>query len=158
MDLVSFESEDEWNLVKSFMDGAGIKEIWTSGRLCDAEVIFISLQTCVACIQIFVQILVFFSLQLCVQILVFFYLSKYVYKYLWNPGERVRCRPLQAAEHQRMVLGFHTCQGAKEGNYNHDGHGNNDHGADHDIDDDHGLDDDDDVSDASHQPSNWSQP
>ena len=40
MDLVSFESEDEWNLVKSFMDGAGIKEIWTSGRLCDAEVIF----------------------------------------------------------------------------------------------------------------------
>merc|ERR1712066_1132104 len=38
MDLVSFESEDEWNLVKNFMDGAGIKEIWTSGRLCDAEV------------------------------------------------------------------------------------------------------------------------
>ena len=24
--------------VKNFMDGAGIKEIWTSGRLCDAEV------------------------------------------------------------------------------------------------------------------------
>ena len=50
-------------------------------------------------------------------------------------------------------------------NYNHDGHGNNDHDAD-DIDDDddgnddddHGLDDDDDVSDASHQPSNRSQP
>ena len=41
MDLVSFESEEEWNLVKSFMDGAGIKEIWTSGRLCDAEVIFL---------------------------------------------------------------------------------------------------------------------
>ena len=39
MDLVSFESEEEWNLVKSFMDGAGINEIWTSGRLCDAEVI-----------------------------------------------------------------------------------------------------------------------
>ena len=26
--------------VKNFMDGAGIKEIWTSGRLCDAEVFF----------------------------------------------------------------------------------------------------------------------
>jgi len=38
MDLVSFESEEEWSLVKSFMDGAGINEIWTSGRLCDAEV------------------------------------------------------------------------------------------------------------------------
>ena len=38
MDLVSFESEDEWDLVKNFMNGAGIKEIWTSGRLCDAEV------------------------------------------------------------------------------------------------------------------------
>merc|ERR1711890_115634 len=38
MDLVSFETEEEWNLVKNFMDGAGIKEIWTSGRLCDAEV------------------------------------------------------------------------------------------------------------------------
>ena len=24
--------------VRNFMDGAGIKEIWTSGRLCDAEV------------------------------------------------------------------------------------------------------------------------
>ena len=68
MDLVSFESEEEWNLVKSFMDGAGIKEIWTSGRLCDAEVIFISLQTCVACTQIFVQISVFL-------------LSKYLCKY-----------------------------------------------------------------------------
>ena len=41
MDLVSFESEEEWKLVKSFMDGAGIKEIWTSGRLCDAEVMFV---------------------------------------------------------------------------------------------------------------------
>ena len=40
MDLVSFESEEEWDLVKNFMNGAGIKEIWTSGRLCDAEVIF----------------------------------------------------------------------------------------------------------------------
>ena len=27
--------------VKNFMDGAGIKEIWTSGRLCDAEVFHI---------------------------------------------------------------------------------------------------------------------
>ena len=26
--------------VKNFMDGAGIKEIWTSGRLCDAEVLY----------------------------------------------------------------------------------------------------------------------
>lgn len=38
MDLVSFENEGEWNLVKNFMSGAGIKEIWTSGRLCDSEV------------------------------------------------------------------------------------------------------------------------
>merc|ERR1712223_348567 len=38
MDLVSFESEDEWNWIMSFLRGAGIKELWTAGRLCDAEV------------------------------------------------------------------------------------------------------------------------
>ena len=37
---VSFETPEEWSIVKSFMSGAGIKEIWTSGRLCDAEVLF----------------------------------------------------------------------------------------------------------------------
>ena len=35
---VSFESEDEWNWVTSFMRGAGIDQLWTAGRLCDAEV------------------------------------------------------------------------------------------------------------------------
>jgi len=38
MDLVSFETPEEWNVIKNFMSGAGIKEIWTSGRLCDSEV------------------------------------------------------------------------------------------------------------------------
>merc|ERR1711962_190953 len=38
MDLVSFENEKEWNLVKDFMTGAGVREIWTAGRLCDSEV------------------------------------------------------------------------------------------------------------------------
>jgi len=38
MDLVSFENKAEWDLVQNFMSGAGIKEIWTAGRLCDAEV------------------------------------------------------------------------------------------------------------------------
>ena len=35
---VSFENEAEWNLVSRFMRGAGVKEIWTAGRLCDSEV------------------------------------------------------------------------------------------------------------------------
>ena len=35
---VSFESEAEWNWITSFMRGAGIRELWTAGRLCDAEV------------------------------------------------------------------------------------------------------------------------
>jgi len=38
MDLVSFENEAEWKLVQNFMNGAGVKEIWTAGRLCDSEV------------------------------------------------------------------------------------------------------------------------
>jgi len=38
MDLVSFETEAEWDWVMSFMRGAGITELWTAGRLCDAEV------------------------------------------------------------------------------------------------------------------------
>ena len=68
MDLVSFESEEEWDLVKNFMNGAGIKEIWTSGRLCDAEVIFIS----------FIWVWHAYK-YLC--IISVFLLSKYVYKY-----------------------------------------------------------------------------
>ena len=47
-------------------------------------------------------------------------------------------------------------------NYSHDDHGNNDDDDDDGNDNDDGNDDDhdldDDVSDASHQPSNWSQP
>jgi hypothetical protein len=35
---VSFETEAEWQLVKGFMSGAGVREIWTAGRLCDSEV------------------------------------------------------------------------------------------------------------------------
>ena len=35
---VSFEKPNEWNFVTTLMRGAGIKEIWTAGRLCDAEV------------------------------------------------------------------------------------------------------------------------
>jgi len=38
MDLASFETADEWNFVRSMMSSAGIREIWTAGRLCDAEV------------------------------------------------------------------------------------------------------------------------
>jgi len=38
MDLVSFENDGEWSLLKGFMEKAGVKEIWTAGRLCDAEV------------------------------------------------------------------------------------------------------------------------
>ena len=57
MDLVSFESEEEWKLVKSFMDGAGIKEIWTSGRLCDAEVMFVSKNCKVQILAVFAKYL-----------------------------------------------------------------------------------------------------
>ena len=35
---VSFEKPNEWNFVKALMGGAGIGQIWTAGRLCDAEV------------------------------------------------------------------------------------------------------------------------
>ena len=38
MDLVSFENAAEWNFVKDFMARGGKSEIWTAGRLCDAEV------------------------------------------------------------------------------------------------------------------------
>ena len=72
MDLVSFESEEEWNLVKSFMGGAGIKEIWTSGRLCDAEVIFISFIWVWHAYKYLCKYLCFFS-PICVQISVFFF-------------------------------------------------------------------------------------
>jgi hypothetical protein len=34
---VSFENQAEWELVRNFMSGAGVKEIWTAGRLCDSE-------------------------------------------------------------------------------------------------------------------------
>merc|ERR1712200_30394 len=34
MDLVSFENEQEWNLVKNFMQGARVSQIWTAARLC----------------------------------------------------------------------------------------------------------------------------
>jgi hypothetical protein len=42
---VSFENQAEWELVRNFMSGAGVKEIWTAGRLCDSEasdVVFIT--------------------------------------------------------------------------------------------------------------------
>merc|ERR1711863_46566 len=38
MDLVSFEKPNEWEFITTLMRGAGIQELWTSGRLCDAEV------------------------------------------------------------------------------------------------------------------------
>jgi len=38
MDLISFETDSEWQLIKGFMEDAKIPEIWTAGRLCDAEV------------------------------------------------------------------------------------------------------------------------
>ena len=37
---MSFETEGEWNFVKDFMARGGQREIWTAGRLCDAEVSF----------------------------------------------------------------------------------------------------------------------
>ena len=38
MDLVSFESKDEMDFVGSIMKRNNVREIWTSGRLCDKEV------------------------------------------------------------------------------------------------------------------------
>merc|ERR1712106_157661 len=39
MDLISFENEGEWDLFSGFMKRAtAINELWTAGRLCDAEV------------------------------------------------------------------------------------------------------------------------
>ena len=35
---VSFEKPNEWEFITTLMRGAGIQELWTSGRLCDAEV------------------------------------------------------------------------------------------------------------------------
>ena len=38
LDQVSFEKPNEWEFITTLMRGAGIQELWTSGRLCDAEV------------------------------------------------------------------------------------------------------------------------
>ena len=38
MDLVSLETEAEWRLVRSRMEDAGAKFIWTSGHICDRDV------------------------------------------------------------------------------------------------------------------------
>ena len=38
MDLVSIESQGEQDFLGTNMRRAGVKEIWTSGRLCDKEV------------------------------------------------------------------------------------------------------------------------
>jgi len=38
MDLVSFENQQEQNFVGQNMARAGVREVWTSGRLCDKEV------------------------------------------------------------------------------------------------------------------------
>jgi len=38
MDLVSIESQQEQNFVGQNMARAGVREVWTSGRLCDKEV------------------------------------------------------------------------------------------------------------------------
>ena len=35
---ISFETAGEWNFVRDFMARAGKTEIWSAGRLCDAEV------------------------------------------------------------------------------------------------------------------------
>ena len=35
---ISFETAGEWNFVRYIMARAGKTEIWTAGRLCDAEV------------------------------------------------------------------------------------------------------------------------
>ena len=38
MDLVSLETEEEWRLVRTKMEAAGAKFIWTSGHICDRAV------------------------------------------------------------------------------------------------------------------------
>ena len=38
MDLVSLETEEEWELVRDKMEDAGAKFIWTSGHICDRDV------------------------------------------------------------------------------------------------------------------------
>lgn len=38
MDLVSVESQAEQNFVGQNMARAGVREVWSSGRLCDKEV------------------------------------------------------------------------------------------------------------------------
>ena len=38
MDLVSIETEQEWNMVRNKMEAAGAKFIWTSGHKCDRDV------------------------------------------------------------------------------------------------------------------------
>jgi len=38
MDLVAFESSNEQNAVGRFMNSGNVREVWTSGRLCDKEV------------------------------------------------------------------------------------------------------------------------
>ena len=38
MDLVSLETEEEWRLVRTRMEEAGAKFIWTSGHICDRDV------------------------------------------------------------------------------------------------------------------------
>ena len=38
MDLVSIENQAEQNFVGQNMARAGVREVWTSGRLCDKEV------------------------------------------------------------------------------------------------------------------------
>ena len=35
---VSFEKKNEWDFITTLMRGARINELWTAGRLCDAEV------------------------------------------------------------------------------------------------------------------------
>merc|ERR1712210_300888 len=38
MDLVAFENGNEQNAVGEFMNAGNVREVWTSGRLCDKEV------------------------------------------------------------------------------------------------------------------------
>ena len=39
MDLISVESQDEQDFLGREMKRAGVRETWSSGRLCDKEVI-----------------------------------------------------------------------------------------------------------------------
>ena len=38
MDLVSLETQEEWDMVRNKMEEAKAKFIWTSGHICDREV------------------------------------------------------------------------------------------------------------------------